>query len=117
MAASRVFLNYFAVEIIFGVPSHFGESTKTVLRQIADILQHGMLRSSCFSKSQLGLTVVVENQNSGHIERGYLQEVDEGVTNNDVVVLRRESSTWFKEKKPASGSGYIRPGPCRRTSA
>jgi AcrR family transcriptional regulator len=44
MLASRFFLHYFAVEIIFGVPNHFGKNTQTVLKQIADILQHGMLR-------------------------------------------------------------------------
>jgi len=44
MLASRFFLNYFAVEILFGVPNHFGKSTDDVIREIADILRHGMLR-------------------------------------------------------------------------
>jgi len=44
MLASRFFLNYFAVEILFGVPNHFGKSTDQVIDEIADILRHGMLR-------------------------------------------------------------------------
>ncbi len=44
MLASRFLLHYFAVEIVFGVPNHFGADTDTVLKQIADILAHGMLR-------------------------------------------------------------------------
>ncbi|MEP0774596.1 MAG: TetR/AcrR family transcriptional regulator [Acidobacteriota bacterium] len=45
MMASRFFLNYFAVEILFGVPNHFGEDTDTVIRETAEILRHGMLRA------------------------------------------------------------------------
>ena len=45
MLVSRLLLNYFAVEIVFGVPNHFGADTDTVLRQMADILTHGMLRA------------------------------------------------------------------------
>jgi AcrR family transcriptional regulator len=37
-------LNYFAVEILFGVPNHFGKNTDEVIAEIADILRHGMLR-------------------------------------------------------------------------
>ncbi|MFI5166353.1 MAG: TetR/AcrR family transcriptional regulator [Thermoanaerobaculales bacterium] len=44
MLASRFFLNYFAVEILFGVPNHFGKSTDEVIAEIADMLRHGMLR-------------------------------------------------------------------------
>ncbi len=44
MLASRFLLHYFAVEVVFGVPNHFGADTDTVLKQIADILTHGMLR-------------------------------------------------------------------------
>ncbi|MCU0293686.1 MAG: TetR/AcrR family transcriptional regulator [Thermoanaerobaculaceae bacterium] len=43
MLASRFFLNYFAVEILFGVPNHFGKDTESVIHEIADILRHGML--------------------------------------------------------------------------
>jgi len=43
MLASRFYLNYFAVEILFGVPNHFGKDTESVIHEIADILRHGML--------------------------------------------------------------------------
>jgi AcrR family transcriptional regulator len=45
MLVSRFLLHYFAVEIVFGVPNHFGKDSETVLRDIAEILRHGMLRS------------------------------------------------------------------------
>ncbi len=44
MLAGRVYLNFFAVEILFGVPNHFGKATDDVVAEIADILRHGMLR-------------------------------------------------------------------------
>ena len=44
MLASRFFLNFFAVEILFGVPDHFGTSTDRVIAEIADILRNGMAR-------------------------------------------------------------------------
>jgi AcrR family transcriptional regulator len=44
MLASRTFLQYFSVEIVFGVPNHFGKSTDDVVKEIADVLRHGMLR-------------------------------------------------------------------------
>jgi hypothetical protein len=44
MIASRLLLHYFSVELVFGVPNHFGVDTDTVLGQISDILSHGMLR-------------------------------------------------------------------------
>jgi AcrR family transcriptional regulator len=43
MLASRFFLNYFAVEVLFGVPNHFGKDSDEAVREIADILCHGML--------------------------------------------------------------------------
>jgi hypothetical protein len=43
MMASRVFLTYFSVEIVFGVPHHFGRDDDTVIREIADVLRYGML--------------------------------------------------------------------------
>jgi AcrR family transcriptional regulator len=45
MLASRLFLYYFAVEILFGVPDQFGRPTPQVIRELAEILRHGMLRS------------------------------------------------------------------------
>lgn len=51
MLAGRFFLNYFAVEILFGVPNHFGKNTDEVIREIADILRNGMLRPEAASKA------------------------------------------------------------------
>jgi len=44
MLATRFFLHYFAVELVFGVPNHFGKNTDIVLRETVDILQNGMMR-------------------------------------------------------------------------
>lgn len=43
MIASRFFLYYYSVELIFGVPNHFGKPNDEVLRDIVDIFEHGML--------------------------------------------------------------------------
>lgn len=43
--ATRVFMNYFTVEILFGVKNHFGKSTDEVVNEITRILRHGMLRA------------------------------------------------------------------------
>ena len=45
MFATRFFINYFAVEIVFGVPNHFGRSSEAVIQETAEILRHGMLRA------------------------------------------------------------------------
>lgn len=45
MLATRTFMHFFAVELLFGVPNHFGKDNETVIHEIADILRHGMLRS------------------------------------------------------------------------
>ncbi len=45
MLATRIFYNYFSVEILFGVKDHFGKSTDEVVREISRILRNGMLRS------------------------------------------------------------------------
>ena len=45
MLAGRVFLNYFSIEILFGVPNHFGQSTEQVIAEVADMLRYGILRS------------------------------------------------------------------------
>ena len=42
--ATRIFMNYFTVEILFGVKNHFGKSTDEVIGEITKILRHGMLR-------------------------------------------------------------------------
>jgi hypothetical protein len=44
MLASRFLMHYFAVELLFGVPHHFGKDDDTVLREIGEILKYGMLR-------------------------------------------------------------------------
>ena len=44
MLATRIFFNYFSIEIIFGVKDHFGKSTDDVIGEISRILRHGMLR-------------------------------------------------------------------------
>jgi len=44
MLAFRTFLQYFAVEIVFGVKEHFGKNSDEVVHEVADILRHGMLK-------------------------------------------------------------------------
>ena len=46
MLATRIFYNYFSIEILFGVKDHFGKSTDEVVGEISQILRHGMLRVS-----------------------------------------------------------------------
>jgi AcrR family transcriptional regulator len=46
MLASRIYLQYFAVEVVFGVPNEFGKDTDIVVKEIADILRHGMLKEA-----------------------------------------------------------------------
>ena len=45
MLATRIFLNYFSIEILFGVKDHFGKGTDEAVQEISRILRHGMLRS------------------------------------------------------------------------
>jgi AcrR family transcriptional regulator len=45
MLASRFFLHYYAVEIVFGVKNHFGKHSDDVVKEIADMLRHGMMRA------------------------------------------------------------------------
>lgn len=44
MLATRIFFNYFSIEIVFGVKDHFGKSTDETIAEIARILRHGMLK-------------------------------------------------------------------------
>jgi len=44
MLAFRTFLQYFAVELVFGVPNHYGKSADEEVREIAHILRHGILK-------------------------------------------------------------------------
>lgn len=44
MLATRIFYNYFSIEILFGVKDHFGKETDEVVGEISRILRNGMLR-------------------------------------------------------------------------
>lgn len=44
MLSTRIFYNYFTVEILFGVKDHFGKETDVAVREISRILRNGMLR-------------------------------------------------------------------------
>jgi AcrR family transcriptional regulator len=44
LMAIRFFFHYYSVELLFGVPNHFGVSDETALEQIVDILKHGMFK-------------------------------------------------------------------------
>jgi TetR/AcrR family transcriptional regulator, acrAB operon repressor len=52
MIASRFFLQYFAVELLFGVPNHFGRDTDAALSEIVDILKYGMLKATARGKME-----------------------------------------------------------------
>ncbi|MBI4913347.1 MAG: TetR/AcrR family transcriptional regulator [Acidobacteria bacterium] len=43
MLASRIFLHYFAVEVLFGVPDQFGRPTAQAVKEISEILRWGAL--------------------------------------------------------------------------
>jgi AcrR family transcriptional regulator len=43
MLIARIYLNYFAVEILFGVRDHFGKRSEESIEEIADILRFGIL--------------------------------------------------------------------------
>jgi AcrR family transcriptional regulator len=45
MLATRIFLNYFSIEILWGVKDHFGKGTDEAIREISRILRHGLLRN------------------------------------------------------------------------
>jgi len=45
MLATRIFYNYFSIEILFGVKDHFGKNTDEVVGEISRILRNGMLRN------------------------------------------------------------------------
>lgn len=44
MMTFRIFFYYFVVEILFGVPNHYGMDNEQAIRVMADILQHGMVK-------------------------------------------------------------------------
>ncbi len=43
---TRIFIYYFVVELLFGVPNHYGLSSDEATRVISDILTHGLVRRS-----------------------------------------------------------------------
>lgn len=43
LLTSRIFFNYFSLEILFNVPEPFGKDSMQVIREIAAILRNGML--------------------------------------------------------------------------
>jgi AcrR family transcriptional regulator len=43
LLATRMYFNYFALEILFNVPQPFGKSSEEVIREIAEILRKGMV--------------------------------------------------------------------------
>lgn len=45
MVVTRFFIQYFAVEIAFRVPNHFGKDSDEAIKDIVDVLQHGILKS------------------------------------------------------------------------
>jgi AcrR family transcriptional regulator len=53
MLATRIFYNYFSIEILFGVKDHFGKDTESIIGEISRILRHGMLKSADVQASQL----------------------------------------------------------------
>lgn len=45
LAASRLFLNLFQLEIVFGVPQPYGKQSMQIVAEIADILRHGIAKT------------------------------------------------------------------------
>ena len=41
LMTTRLFFNYFSMEILFGVPEPFGKSSEEVVKEIADVLRNG----------------------------------------------------------------------------
>ncbi|HEX9985043.1 MAG TPA: TetR/AcrR family transcriptional regulator [Thermoanaerobaculia bacterium] len=42
LLTTRIFFNYFTLEILFGVPQPFGKDSGEIVKEIADILRNGM---------------------------------------------------------------------------
>jgi AcrR family transcriptional regulator len=51
MLATRIFYNYFSIEILFGVKDHFGKNTDEVVSEISKILRNGMLKNGAKKRS------------------------------------------------------------------
>lgn len=44
MMATRMFFNYFTIEVLFNVPEPFGKDSGEVVLEMVDVLRHGMAR-------------------------------------------------------------------------
>ena len=42
LMTTRIFFNYFTLEILFGVPEPFGKDSTQMVKEIADMLRNGM---------------------------------------------------------------------------
>jgi len=45
MFVFRTYLQHFAVELVFGVPDHYGKNTNQIVSEISDILRNGLLQA------------------------------------------------------------------------
>lgn len=45
--AVRVFVHYYVVELLFGVPNHYGVGSEEAVAIVSRILRHGLLRERC----------------------------------------------------------------------
>jgi AcrR family transcriptional regulator len=43
LLTTRIFFNYFTIEVLFNVPEPFGKESSEVVKEIADILRHGLM--------------------------------------------------------------------------
>src|SRR5579884_721548 len=43
LVSSRIFFNYFSMEILFNVPQPFGKDSMQIIKEVCDILRNGML--------------------------------------------------------------------------
>jgi TetR/AcrR family transcriptional regulator, acrAB operon repressor len=47
LVATRLFISYFQLEILLGVPAPFGKDSSQVVHEIADMLRYGMTEHEC----------------------------------------------------------------------
>ena len=50
MLASRIFLHYFSIEVVFGVPNHFGHDSEDVIKEVSNMLRFGLLNPELASR-------------------------------------------------------------------
>jgi hypothetical protein len=43
LIASRVFFNYFTIEILFNVPEPFGKPASQIIKELSDVVRNGIL--------------------------------------------------------------------------